>query len=163
MKSKKTNKSSGGASVPTIVCPEVKLPDYIKKRKNDNYDREVKNEKNKKSKEDVDFRTMFASVKELGATQLTGLAKKNHKEDRLTKLGAPPAKQPTMPFGQKMGILAGRKKREKRMILQAKQSGVVLAKKNKNNDDRKRVKKDKGFDVHTKRGVLHLKKDAIGR
>eukprot|EP00603_Paraphysomonas_imperforata_P013278 CAMPEP_0114480416 /NCGR_PEP_ID=MMETSP0104-20121206/17121_1 /TAXON_ID=37642 ORGANISM="Paraphysomonas imperforata, Strain PA2" /NCGR_SAMPLE_ID=MMETSP0104 /ASSEMBLY_ACC=CAM_ASM_000202 /LENGTH=69 /DNA_ID=CAMNT_0001655901 /DNA_START=1 /DNA_END=210 /DNA_ORIENTATION=- len=64
-----------------------------------------------------------------------------------------------MPFAQKMGILAGRKNREARIVESAKQSGVVLANKSKGNTGRVREKKDRGFDVHTKRGVLHLKRD----
>lgn len=163
MKTKKVHKSSSGkssiASVPTFICPDVMLPESFK-RKASNY-KGRDDQKYKKKEEEPDFESMFASVKELGSSQLVGLARKKHKEDKLTKLGAPPAKQPTMPFAQKMGILAGRKKREARLVEHAKQSGVVLATKSKGSKDkgRDRVKKDRGFDVHTKRGVLHLKKD----
>ena len=160
MKGKKVNKSNKVSkfSVPTFVCPEVMLPDSFKK-KSSNYKGKDDGKYQKKKEEEADFDTMFSSVKELGSSQLIGMARKKHKEDKLTKLGAPPAKQPTMPFAQKMGILAGRKKREERAISMAKQSGVVLANKSKENKGRERVKKDRGFDVHTKGGVLHMKRD----
>ena len=167
MKNKKVHKSSGNASkasaVPTFVCPDVMLPDSFKKKAS-NY-KGKDGQKYQKKEEEADFESMFSSVKELGSSQLMGLARKKHKEDKLTKLGAPPAKQPTMPFAQKMGILAGRKKREERVIVQAKQSGVVLAKSKARSEKggRERVKKDRGFDVHTKRGVLHLKQDMGSR
>lgn len=138
------------------------LPDSFKKKAS-NYKGKDDNKMNQKKEEEADFESMFSSVKELGSSQLIGLARKKHKEDKLTKLGAPPAKQPTMPFAQKMGILAGRKKRENRVIESAKQSGVVLANKSKSSASRERVKKDRGFDVHTKRGVLHLKQDMGSR
>lgn len=162
MKAKKVHKSNGSkvsiTSVPTFICPDVMLPESFKKKASNYKGRDDKG--TKKKEEEADFESMFSSVRELGSSQLVGLARKKHKEDKLTKLGAYPAKQPTMPFAQKMGILAGRKKREGRAVEAAKQSGVVLARKSKQGGgERERVKKDRGFDVHTKRGVLHLKRD----
>jgi hypothetical protein len=169
MKAKKVHKSSNKisakkSSVPTFICPDVMLPDSFRKKASNYKGRDEKSSRKKKD-EETDFESMFSSVKELGSSQLVGMARKKSKEDRLTKLGAPPAKQPTMPFGQKMGILAGRKKRETRLVESAKQSGVVLATKRREGgaDRGRQAKKDRGFDVHTKRGVLHLKQDMDGR
>ena len=44
-----------------------------------------------------ELKALFSSVKDLSATALAGLKKKEHKEDKLTKLGAPPGAC-TIPF-----------------------------------------------------------------
>ena len=44
-----------------------------------------------------ELKALFSSVKDLSATALAGLKKKEHKEDKLTKLGAPPGAS-TIPF-----------------------------------------------------------------
>lgn len=85
------------------------------------------NSNTRSSKEEI--RDMMSKIKVFNANSLTGSMKKNYKDDILTKLGAPPPKQPTMPFKLKMDILAGRKKRKLLKEKEVKESGVVLANK----------------------------------
>jgi Domain of unknown function (DUF4602) len=114
-----------------------------------------------------ELKKIFASIKDLSATSFTGMKKKQHKEDKLTALGAPRVKEQTMPFKMKMGILAGRKKRAEREEKEAKDAGIILAKATtfgKRNDRNKFTKRsDSGasFDVNTKGGVLHLSKSRL--
>ena len=96
-----------------------------------------------------------------------------HKEDKLTKLGAPPPKEQKMPFKMKMGILEGRKKREIKSQERAKESGVVHGKKafsssggSSSTTKKLRGKREDfegygGFDVKTKGGVFHLSKKRL--
>ena len=71
-----------------------------------------------------------------------------------------PRKQPTMPFKQKMGILQGREKRREREVLEAKESGRVLANQSSSQSKTSAKKRntDSGLDVQTKGGVLRLSK-----
>lgn len=175
------------AKVQTFVCPEVRLPSKIeagnrtqaysnpKKRslngessfsssssssssRNDKYV-----ELERAAHEKADVRDLYSSIKELSATTYSGLKKKKHKEDILTKLGAPPVKEQTMPFKMKMGILAGRKKRMEKAEQESKLSGVVTANK-KSKKSKKRDKKrgdDDDNDAFSmpdfKNGILRIK------
>jgi hypothetical protein len=107
---------------------------------------------------------MFKTVKEFGLTNIHN-SKRKTLEHKLTKLGAPPPKQPTMPFKMKIGILEGRKKREKRTLDEAKQSGQVLAKskvKTKSSERRPKAhSQHPDFDVPTRGGVLRLSKSKV--
>jgi hypothetical protein len=47
---------------------------------------------------------IMKSIKELAATTLTGINKKEYKEDKLTKLGAPPVAKQKIPYKMKMGL-----------------------------------------------------------
>lgn len=119
-----------------FVCPEVKAPklDRVnnteRKRKDFTHNRgsreDEKSFKKPKSAK-AELREFMTSVKEYSSQTLEGLSKKAHKDDKLTKLGAPPPKQQTMPFKMKMGILAGRKKRKQREAAMAAEAGVVQA------------------------------------
>jgi hypothetical protein len=71
---------------------------------------------------------LVGSVKEFSSQTLTGMHAKKHKEDVLTKLGALPVKQQTMPFKMKMGIVAGRKKTASKVAERAREGGVVTTK-----------------------------------
>lgn len=119
---------------------------------------------------DVDLKALFSTVKDFSATSFTGMKKKHHKEDKLTKLGAPPVKQQKMPFKMKIGILAGRKKRDEITEKNAQESGVVLARvasqkvgggrRNSSSSFQKKKPRRSGdsssIDINTKGGVLHL-------
>ncbi len=117
-----------------FVCPDVRVP---KMDKNDrNYKRKdgfmmessQSNQPNKRPKtEKEELRGLMKSIKEYSSQSLVGLSKKAHKDEKLTKLGAAPPKQQTMPFKMKMGILAGRKKRKQRETKEANEAGVVHA------------------------------------
>lgn len=131
------------------VCPEVSVPRDIMRSKEPKYEDASSstqkrssfvgstNSNNRSSKEEI--RDMMAKIKVFNANALTGSQKKNYKDDILTKLGAPPPKQPTMPFKIKMGILAGRKKKELLKEKELKESGVVLAS-SKHSSSNSRVK-----------------------
>ena len=134
-------------------CPEVSVPrDIMHRSKEPKYEEKSNKSGNKRppslgatksdyrsSKEEI--RYMMSTIKAFNANSSTGSMKKNYKDDILTKLGAPPPKQPTMPFKMKMGILAGQKKRELMKEKGAKESGVVLAKISSHNG--RKVKKTK--------------------
>ena len=164
----------------TFIAPAVRLPhDYAKREgkpvphrgyfKSEHSQQKPKLEKTSKS----ELQQIYSEIKEYSSTAFTGLAKKKHKEDKLTKLGAPPAKEQTMPFKMKMGILAGRKKREQKMIAEAKQAGIVLAenvtkkaKKPTRNDKKGRSRSDRDdIGPKTVGGVLRIGKNfmAAGR
>ena len=139
-------------------CPEVRVPDEViekargnarMKRKNDEMQNSARdnirrsssdavfNKKFKrdrglgdiKSRSQADELTqLMGSVKEYSSQTFKGMEKLNHKADVLTKLGAEPLKQQTMPFRMKMGIEAGRKKRTEKMQERAAVEGTILAK-----------------------------------
>lgn len=131
-----------------------------------------------------EMNTILQEVKELNASTFSGMAKKKHKEDVLTKLGVYAPKPQKMPFKMALGIKHGREKRAKKNVTDARESGVVLslsAKKAANgksrqerydrNDSRstssssshkKRNKDDIGLDtIKTKSGIFHLSKDRL--
>jgi hypothetical protein len=152
--------------VETVYCPTVDLPEDFqrhKKRKHFHHEGDG-NTSNLDMNDRKMFAQMFSSVKEFGMTNLEK-SKKKVLENKLTKLGAPPVKQPKMPFKMKMGILEGRKKREQRQLQDARDSGQVLAtsltskKKNEREKLKKRALSDQqqpDLDVRTRRGVLRL-------
>jgi hypothetical protein len=122
----------------TFVCPEVRVPskalaltssnDLIRKRNIEGEGFKNKKQRNSSGKSLHDEqRSIRDSIRELSAQSLRGLQKLNHKEDKLTKLGVPPPKEQSMPFKMKMGILAGREKRKRKHLLEAKEAGTVLA------------------------------------
>jgi hypothetical protein len=180
--------------VETVYCPTVALPeDYLqrkeKKRKyvEDNHitssgsrsskgarvrdggngrgnARENGPEENEDDKKI--FQKIFKSVKEFGLTNME-TSKRKLLDEKLTKLGAPPLKQQKMPFKMKIGILDGRKRREKAHVQDARVSGQVLASSKIKKDNLKVKKKSSSsqqpdFDVKTKRGVLQLNKLGLG-
>ena len=113
-------------------------------------------------KERIQFQKYFASVKEYGNSTLTGLAKKEHKSDKLTQLGVRPEKKQTMPFKMAIGINAGRAKKAARVRTEAKQSGTVLATSllNRGSSDRNRRERDPrdgpDIGVSARNGVLRI-------
>jgi hypothetical protein len=176
------------APVETVYCPTVSLPDdyLLRKEKKRKYveenrgsgsgsgareeggrggggggrARENDSEDNENDKKI--FQKIFKSVKEFGLTNME-TSKRRLLDDKLTKLGAPPLKQQKMPFKMKIGILDGRKRREKTQLQEARVSGQVLASSKTKKDNLKVVKKKSSsqqpdFDVKTKRGVLQLNK-----
>jgi hypothetical protein len=174
--------------VRTFTCPVVRVPDKSssssssgrsnqKKREFGEFDtrasqglpqnsgkKQFESKKAKYATPATEMNEIMKEIKELSSTSLTGSARKKYKEDVLTKLGAPPAKEQTMPFRMKMGILAGRKRREERVDLEQKSSGVVSAKKGKAKKPRmseKELDRSLGvpdWNVNTFKGVLHLPK-----
>ena len=158
-----------------IVCPETKLPAFFNRRKRERGDmgwaREVaapeegKASRRRKEDEDDKYKAEFLkamkSIKDIHATTFVGMSKKKYKEEQLISLGAPRVKEQTMPFKMKMGILAGWKKREQRELRVAKESGQVLPVQKRNRDYRKTGKANgPGIDVSTRKGVLHVSKNA---
>ena len=126
--------------------------------------------------------SIFTSVKDFSSSSFVGLKKKQHKEDKLTQLGAPGVKQQKMPFKMRLGLNAASKKREVKNQLKARDSGVVLAavsKKNRNDRGRrdsgtndrassgrassKSRSRDESssFGINTKSGVMHLSKKRL--
>ena len=126
--------------------------------------------------------SIFTSVKDFSSSSFVGLKKKQHKEDKLTQLGAPGVKQQKMPCKMRLGLNAASKKREVKNQLKARDSGVVLAavsKKNRNDRGRrdsgtndrassgrassKSRSRDESssFGINTKSGVMHLSKKRL--
>lgn len=119
-----------------FVCPDVRVPKLDrdsngKKRKDyggvsDRTPR-TDNDKKRPKSEKVQLREFMGSIKEFSSKSFEGMSKKAHKDDKLTKLGAAPPKQQTMPFKMKMGILQGRKKRKTKDAKDAVEAGIVVA------------------------------------
>lgn len=169
---------SNKRTIERIVCPTVSLPDSFSRNKRERgdmgWDRDAsvssrqpsggsanskKQRYDEKNEDRAEFMKVMQSIKDINATSFEGMSKKKHKEDKLVKLGAPKVKEQTMPFKMKMGILAGRKKRETRALIAAKESGQVLPSQGKKTKAYKRAEDGGlGLDVHTKRGVLHVSK-----
>jgi hypothetical protein len=111
------------------------------------------------------------SIKDFASTTFQGLSKKQHKEEKLTKLGAPCVKEQTMPFRMKMGILAARAKREARLDAAARQAGIVTAGRSggvgggagRKRDEKRRSGSQYigGIDVPVKSGVFRLSRDKL--
>ena len=187
--------------VAKFVCPAVRLPSGTTDKKRprgdmgwtedaSSYDsasssssssngkRRLSN--NSEKREEIS--SIFTSVKDFSSASFLGLKKKQHKEDKLTKLGAPEVKQQKMPFKMRLGLDAASKKRTLKNQLKAKESGVVLAavsKKNRNDRGRRESStndrssygrassKSRGrdesssFGINTKSGVMHLSKKRL--
>lgn len=69
---------------------------------------------------------LLSTVKEFNAKSLEGAKKAAHKDDKLTQLGALPAKQQKMPYAMRLGLNAAKKSREKRVIELAKEAQIQL-------------------------------------
>ena len=169
---------SNKRTVERIVCPTVTLPDSFSRSKRERgdmgWDRDAsvssrpssgnnfsgkKQRYDEKNEDRAEFMKVMQSIKDINATSFQGMSKKKYKEEKLIALGAPKVKEQTMPFKMKMGILAGRKKRESRELNAAKESGQVLPSQGKKTKAYKRSEDaGLGLDVHTKRGVLHVSK-----
>lgn len=112
------------------ICPEVNIPNDSKKRIKSfhpsDVSKDLENGKplDKKSMKS-EMKKFMDSVRKFNANSSSSSGKKNFKDDLLTRLGAPPKKQQTMPFKMKMGILTAREKRRLRDDLQAKEAGLV--------------------------------------
>lgn len=94
-------------------------------------------EKDKRGKDKEELRNLMKTVTDFSSQALVGLERKHHKDDILSRLGVPPPKEQTMPLKMKLGILAGREKRKKRKIDEAKESGEVLSRQTLNNISKK--------------------------
>lgn len=69
---------------------------------------------------------LMDTVKEFNAKSLEGAKKAAHNDDKLTKLGAFPAKQQKMPYAMRLGLNAAKKSREKKVIELAKEAQIQL-------------------------------------
>lgn len=126
--------------------------------------------------------SIFADIKDYSATSFIGMKRKNHKEDKLTDLGAPPVKQQKMPFKQKIGIACAKKKHDVKNVQTARDQGVVLAavsKKGRYDKGRRESStnpktivgrassaprgrsESSSFGINTKGGVMHLSKKRL--
>ena len=141
-----------------FVCPEVNVPrdlfvsnkskrlkssgEIVTEKSNSSFaNNRGRNDfplKAKSSRDEV--RSMMSTIKEFNANSLTGTKKKNYNDDILTRLGAPPPKQPTMPFQMRMGINADMKRRAILKAAEAKEAGLVLANSIKNIHSKKAKK-----------------------
>lgn len=115
-----------------FVCPEVRVPklqrpDGDRKRQREPERPNNRNDAKKPKSEKEELRSMMSTIKQYNSQSLEGLSMKAYKDHKLTKLGAAPPKQQTMPFKMKMGIIAGRKKRNQREKAMDKEGGVVRA------------------------------------
>ena len=103
---------------------------------------------------------LMGSIREFSSSTLTGQSRLKHKDDKLVKLGAAPAKKQTMPFKMAMGIMRGREKRAEKLTARAKESGRVLAvaspRHGASAEDRGPARDAADFNIQDRRGVLHL-------
>jgi hypothetical protein len=153
--------STNRKQVKTVFCPEVGLPDDFKSHSRKR-GRSSFHASNKKQTQDKSFEHLLSSVKDFSSVSLTGQSRKKFEDDKLTKLGALPVKQQKMPFQMRIGLIAGKKKRDARKNIELKESGQVVAKSQQQKSKSKpREKKDRGLDVNTRGGVFHLKKSNI--
>lgn len=121
----------------SFKCPSFRVPDrstYLnrsnKRRPDEQSEDSGFNKRSRNAMKQSSYqeqREIMSSIREFGSQALTGMNKKKFKEDKLTKLGAPPPKQQTMPFKMRLGINAGREKRKQKQLELAKESGTVLA------------------------------------
>lgn len=123
-----------GTMQKVFVCPEVRVPklqrpdgDRKRQREPEIQRPNGKFDTKKPKTEKEELRGMMATIKQYNSQTLEGMSMKAYKEHKLTKLGAAPPKQQTMPFKMKMGIIAGRKKRNQREKALDKEGGVVRA------------------------------------
>jgi hypothetical protein len=130
------NRSRSGNGIEYHKCPEVSVPEknYDRQRRDPISDSsssgrsQVQQKKEAYKKARKTFDGYFDSVKELGKSALTGLAAKRHKSDILVELGGKAMAEQKMPFKMKMGIIQGRKNRERKKVNEIKESGEILAK-----------------------------------
>lgn len=168
--------------IESIRCPTVSLPDsfrqnHKRERGDMGWDRDgstsltgdsthkkisKRRKENDYSADKAEFLNVMKSIKEISATSFEGMSKKKYKEEKLIALGAPKVKEQTMPFKMKMGILAGRKRREVREIHAAKESGLILPMQAKKRGYNRSDDAGPGLDVHTKKGILHLNRNLGG-
>ena len=114
---------------------------------------------------------IMKSIKELAATTLTGINRKEYREDKLTKLGAPPVAKQKIPLKMKIGLEKGKEKRIKKSMERAQASGVILPKgyleSLKNNKKEKKIDKTlsdaPNFDAPLKKGIFHLNKNKLDK
>ncbi|GAB5034193.1 Hypothetical protein NocV09_01701550 [Nannochloropsis oceanica] len=81
------------------------------------------------AQERAEFKKMWKSVMDLGATQLTGHEKKAYEARRIVELGGKAPTAIKTPFNILIGKLAKHKHRDARRDNELKESGVVVAKK----------------------------------
>ena len=122
--------------------------------------------RNDLGEKDTEMTELMSSIREFSSSTFKGQSRLKHKDDKLVKLGAAPAKQQTMPFKMAMGIRRGREKRAQKEITNAKESGRVLAVNRgpgiQTESLTKRTKdKDPDFNIHSKKGVFHLDRKRI--
>ncbi len=152
--------------VKEFICPTVLVPSFSKSKTALNYKKEIPlSNKNLKHKRKIEMDQIYSEIKEFSATKTNRKSKKLYIDEKLTRLGAPPPKEQKMPFQQKMGILAGRKKRELKAKLEVKHSGVISAKSKSKNSSKSKTTNSEDLDssnpdIHprTRRGFLIVKK-----
>mmetsp|Transcript_8107 Transcript_8107/g.8260 ORF Transcript_8107/g.8260 Transcript_8107/m.8260 type:complete len:193 (+) Transcript_8107:262-840(+) len=184
-------------SVQKFKCPEVRLPPFDKNKKrkigdmgwdidtnhNDNRQSIKKSkshmskpiEKDKKTATSDEMKNIMSYVREFSSSVLTGHSKLDYRNKKLTDLGVPPPKQPTMPFKLRMALNATKAKKEAKQLNAAKQAGIILPKASKPTNKfssfssklkktkRRKAEDDGGTEVNlrTVRGVLRLKKENL--
>ena len=171
------SKKPKGNGVQRVYCPDVVVPTRDRKRIRGDmgWEHQERSSEGKRSKlkdpkliqqqEREEFLKAFKSMKSYSAISLEGLSKKKYKEEKLTALGAPRVKEQTMPFKMKMGILAGRKRRELNTSQVARESGVVLARPSAATSSKQKHSRERtgrvDLDVPVKNGVFHLSKKRL--
>lgn len=84
----------------------------------------------------VDFQDAYQDVYKLGSTQFTGKQKKQHKEQEYKELTGREMEKEKVPWKIARGIKAKAMKREKRLLEEAKDAGLVLPTKKKEENKR---------------------------
>ena len=134
-------KATGKNQLPArVYCPEFRLPDQIIKRNksetnsSESFTRDkpshatsskYKGKFNNKDETKDELKAMFNKIKDFNANAESGRSLRAHKEDKLTLLGAPPAKKANIPFKIRLGMMQAKQKRDRRKAEMIKTSDVV--------------------------------------
>jgi hypothetical protein len=110
-------------------------------------------------KEEFIMADAYKSVVELGATKFEGWKRKQFEQEKVEKLGVREQKNQKMPYQMLKGIRAKRSKIEKLRETDAKNEGIVTAKKKKTRSNQ--GKKDSGLDVNIRGGVMRVPKSLL--
>jgi|EP01033_Poteriospumella_lacustris_P012510 hypothetical protein len=125
--------------VERFVLEDVRLPTKPRRPSNSTPKEQPSDKSNPKKRkagdlyDDMDLtnkeevRSFMRTIKEFNANSELGSSRRNHQEDLLTQLGAPPPKQQKMPFKLRLKLDDARKKREERKLDELRQSGEVTA------------------------------------
>lgn len=115
-----------------------------------------------KGRDEFVMNDAYKSVVELGATKFEGWKRKQFEQSKIQKLGAREQKNQKMPFQMLKGIRAKRIKIEKLRETDAKNEGVVTAKKKKARQNGVHKKKsNSGLDVNVRGGVMRIPKSML--
>jgi hypothetical protein len=130
-------------TVKTVVCPEISLPSHLLKSQSSSSSsssrarNDVRKEPTEQGSTKEELRSMMTDIKKFNTSMEFGKTKRKTIDDKLTSLGALPAKAQRMPLKLKINLQNFRKKRDEKQLQESKASQVInekfaaVARKNK--------------------------------